>query len=53
LEARRIAGFHTTLHKIRAHINIRGNDLADAAAKFAVRNFDILPQGVTTRVDIG
>jgi len=33
LETRRLAGFQTILHKIRAHAKIRGNDLADAAAK--------------------
>ncbi len=33
LEERRRQGFRTILHKIRAHTNIRGNDLADAAAK--------------------
>ncbi len=43
----------TTLDKIRAHINIRGNDLADAAAKLAVRNFHNLPPNKKTRVDIG
>ena len=32
LETRRLAGFQTTLHKIRAHTIIQGNDLADAAA---------------------
>jgi ribonuclease HI len=53
LEARRLAGFHTTLHIIRAHTSIRGNDLADAAAKLEVRNFDILSQAQTTRVDNG
>ena len=53
LETRRIAGHSTTLHKIRAHTNIRGNDLADAAAKMAVRSFDTLPAHATIRVDIG
>ena len=53
LEARRQAGQYTTLHKIRAHTNIRGNDLADAAAKLAVRSFDTLPPDQTIRVDIG
>ena len=38
-----MAGIRTTLHKIRAHTNIQGNDLADAAAKLAVKHFDILP----------
>ncbi len=53
LENRRRAGRTTTLHKIRAHINIRGNDLADVAAKLSVRNFDTLPPNQTLRVDIG
>jgi ribonuclease HI len=53
LETRRLAGHHTTLNKIRAHTHIRGNDLADAAAKMAVRSFDTLPTHATIRVDIG
>ena len=40
LETRARVGRRTTLHKIRAHTNIRGNDLADAATKMAARNFD-------------
>jgi len=51
LETRRLAGFHTTLQKKKAHTNIRGNDLPDAAANLAVRNFDSLPPAHTTRVD--
>ena len=43
LETKRSAGFQATLYEIRAHTNIRGNDLADAVAKLAVRNFDTLP----------
>ena len=43
LQIRRENGFSTTLRKIRAHTNIRGNDLADAAAKLAVTDFDTLP----------
>ena len=43
LEYRREKGFSTTLRKIEAHTNIRGNDLADAAAKLAVTDFDNLP----------
>ncbi len=46
-------GHRTTLHTIRAHTNIRGNDLADAAAKLAVRSFDTLPPNQEIRVDIG
>ena len=53
LKKRRRTGRNTTLHKIRAHTNIRGNDLADAAAKLAVRNFDTLPSNHTLRVDVG
>jgi ribonuclease HI len=53
LETRKLAGHITTLHKIREHTNIRGNDLADAAAKLAVRSFDTLPPNQTPRVDIG
>jgi ribonuclease HI len=53
LETRKLAGRRTTLHKIRAHTNIRGNDLADANAKLAVRSFDTLPPNQTVRVDIG
>jgi len=53
VETKRLARFHTTLHKIRAHTNIRGNDLVDTAAKLAVRNFDTLPSAQTIRVDIG
>ena len=33
LEARKMAGFHTTLPKIRAHNKNRENHLADAATK--------------------
>ena len=40
--------FRTTLHKIRGHTRIRGNNLADAAAQLAVRSFDTLPPGQTT-----
>ena len=53
LEIRMLAGRCTTLHKIRAHTNFRGNDLADAAAKLAVRSFDTLPPNHTLRVDVG
>jgi hypothetical protein len=52
LEARRSKGLRTTLHKIRAHINIRGNDLATAAAKLVVTHFDILPPPQTMRAEI-
>ena len=43
LEARQRAGLSTTLHKIRAHTNIRGNNLADAAVKLVVTHYDTLP----------
>ncbi len=46
-------GLRTTLHKLRGHTHIRGNDLADAAAKLAVTHFDTLPPSETMRVDIG
>jgi hypothetical protein len=53
LKARRWTGFRTTLYKIRAHTNIRGNDLVDAVAKLAVAYFDTLPPAHTLQVDIG
>ncbi len=53
LEERKLTGLRTTLHKLRGHTNIRGNDLADAAAKLAVTHFDTIPPSQTKRVDIG
>ena len=53
LEARRLEGHRTALHEIRAHTNIRGNDLVDATAKMAVLSFDTLPPYNKLRVDIG
>ena len=53
LEERRLSGLRITLHKLRGHTNIRGNDLADAAAKLAATHFDTLPPSQTKRVDIG
>jgi len=53
LEERRKRGLRTTLHKTRAYTNIRGNDLADAAAKMAVTHYDSLPESQKLRVDIG
>ena len=53
LDARASMGFRTTLHKIRRHARIKGNNLADAASKLAVRNYDALPPGQTTRVEVG
>ena len=46
-------GLRTTLHKLRGHTHIRGNDLADATVKLAVTHFDTLPPPQTMRVDIG
>ena len=53
LETRRSAGLRTNLHKIRAHTIIRGNDLADAAAKLAATHYDTLPPPQTRRVETG
>ena len=53
LESRLEKGYSTTIRKIRAHTHVRGNDLADAAAKLAVTDFDTLPNEQTLRVDIG
>ncbi len=53
LETRREKGYSTSLRKIRVHTHIRGNDLADAAAKLAVTYFDTLSDDQTARVDIG
>ncbi len=46
-------GFTTTLQKIRAPTSIRGNDLADAAAKLAVTHYDSLPETQTLKVNTG
>ena len=53
LETKRLDGYRTTLHKIRVHTNIRGNDLADTTAKLAVLSFATLPPDQKIRVDIG
>jgi hypothetical protein len=53
LETRRANGYFTVLRKIRAHTHIRGNDLADTAAKLAVTDFDTLPGENTLRVEVG
>jgi hypothetical protein len=53
LETRQLSGLSTTLHKIRTHTNIRGNDLADAVAKLAVTHYDTLPLPQTRRVETG
>jgi ribonuclease HI len=47
LDTRASLGFKTTLHKIRRHTRIRGNDLVDAAAKLMVRSFETLPLAQT------
>jgi hypothetical protein len=52
IETRRLVGLRITLHTIRAHINIRGNDLVDAAAKLAVTHFNTFPPPQTLRVEI-
>jgi hypothetical protein len=52
LETRRLASLSITLHKIRAHTNVRGNDLADAAATLAVTHYESLPPSQTQRVEI-
>ncbi len=53
LDDRRRKYFRTARHKIRAHTNIRGNDLADAAAKLAVTHYDSLPESRKLEVIIG
>ena len=53
LEERCKRGFRMTLHRIRAHTNIRGNDLADVAAKMAVKQSDSLPESHKLKVDVG
>ncbi len=53
LESRREKGYTASLRKIIAHTHIRGNDLADAAAKLAVTDYDTLPHEHTLRVDVG
>ncbi len=53
LETRHERGLSTTLRKIRGRTHIRGNDLADTAAKLAVREFDKLPPHQTLQVELG
>jgi ribonuclease HI len=53
LETRQRSSRSTNLHKIRAHTNIRGNDLADATTNLAVTHYDTLPPTHTRRVEIG
>jgi len=52
LEIRREKGYSTSLRKIRAHTHIRGNDLADAAAKLPVTDYDTLLGDQTTRIEV-
>ena len=52
LEERRRRGSRTTFHKIRAHANIRGFNLKDAAAKMAVTQYDSLSESQKLKVDI-
>ena len=46
-------GLATILHKIRGHININGNDLANASAKRVVASFEDIPehQKLTVTID--
>ena len=53
LEERRRRGFRTTLHNIRAHTNIRGNDLANPATKMTVTQYESLPKSQKLKVDVG
>jgi len=53
LESRQEKGYSTSLRKIRARTHIRGNDLADAATKLAVTDYDTLLREHTIRVEIG
>jgi len=53
LVEQRRRGLRMTLKKIRAHTNIRGNDLADAAAKMAVTQYDFLPESKKKKLTSG
>ena len=46
-------GLTTILHKIRGHTNIKGNDMADIAAKRVVSNWDDIPEQQKLTVTIG
>ena len=46
-------GLRTTLKKVRAHTNVLGNELADATAKRAVRQFDDLSEETKIKVSLG
>ena len=43
----------TIIRKIRGHTNIKGNDLADVAAKRVVSNWDEIPEQQKLAVTIG
>jgi hypothetical protein len=53
LETRQREDLSTTLYTIRAHTNIRGNDIAETAAKLAVTHYDTLPPSQKWRVETG
>jgi hypothetical protein len=53
LRERRMRGFRTTLHKIRAHTIIRGMTLQMLPQKMAVTQHDFLPESQTLKVDVG
>ncbi len=46
-------GLSTILHEIRGQTNIRGNNLADAAAKRIVTSFEDIPEHQKVTVAIG
>jgi hypothetical protein len=53
LQCRIRLGLPTTLHKIRGHTNIKGNDLANVAAKRVVTSFEDIPENPKVTVTIG
>jgi hypothetical protein len=53
LHYRASLGLPTKLNKIRGHTNIRGNDLADAAAKLVVTSFEDIPEHQKLTITIG
>ena len=53
LETRREKGYPTTIRNIRAHTHIKGNDLADAAAKRVVADWNGIPANQKLNVTIG
>jgi hypothetical protein len=46
-------GLPTKLNKIRGHTKIRGNDLANAAAKLVVTSFEDIPEHQKLTINIG